>query len=508
MKRSTAVIKFIEGYCRVPEGAHVGKPIKLLPFQKNFIKSIYDNPVGTEKAILSIGRKNGKTAIIACLLLAHLVGPEAKENSQIVSGAMSRDQASLVFNLACKIIRQSTELSEIIHVIPSGKRLIGKIMNTEYRALAADGATAQGLSPVLAILDEIGQVKGSQNDFIDAITTSQGAHEHPLLIAISTQAPTDADLLSIWIDDAKKSEDPHIVCHVYAAEQDADVLDKKAWKAANPALGKFRSERDLEKLATEASRMPSMENTFRNLNLNQRVSTVNSFVSADVWKSCGDSPKDFGNLEVYGGLDLSARTDLTSLQLIARDKDGIVSVQSYFWTPEVGLADRANKDRTPYDVWVRQGFMRTTRGASVNYDEVARDIAKITAGMNLKAIAFDRWRIDVFKKSCEDQGIDLPLTQWGQGFRDMSPAIDQLEADLLNGKICHGMNPPLTMCAHNAVITKDPAGNRKLDKHKANGRIDGMVALAMAEGVSVANKDEKLPTKEEMDDYFKNMVVL
>src|SRR5690606_35880985 len=136
--------------------------------------------------------------------------------------------------------------------VPSGKRLIGLPLNVEYRALAADGTTAHGLSPVLAILDETGQVRGPQNDFVDAITTAQGAHKAPLLLVISTQAANDADLLSQWIDDAEKSRDSRIVSHVYAAPKDADVLDEKAWKAANPALGLFRSREDLREQAKQA----------------------------------------------------------------------------------------------------------------------------------------------------------------------------------------------------------------------------------------------------------------
>ena len=95
--RGDLVIAFIHQYCRVPEGSWVGKPIQLLEFQQRFIRDIYDNPAGTRRAYLSIARKNGKSALIAAILLAHIAGPEAKQNSQIVSGAMSRDQAALVF---------------------------------------------------------------------------------------------------------------------------------------------------------------------------------------------------------------------------------------------------------------------------------------------------------------------------------------------------------------------------------------------------------------------------
>ncbi|MGY3017829.1 phage terminase large subunit-like protein [Pseudomonas sp. TE6283] len=494
MTRAEKIIAFIERYCVTPEGADVGKPLRLAEFQRQFIRDVYDNPHGTRRAILSVARKNGKSGLIASLLLAHLVGPEAKQNSQLVSGAMSRDQAALVFNLAAKMVQLSPALSKIVRIVPSGKRLLGLNLNTEFRALAADGKTAHGLSPVLAILDEIGQIRGPQSDFVDAITTSQGAHSAPLLIAISTQAANDADLLSQWIDDAKISKDPRIVCRLYAGAEGCDLMDLEAWKAANPALGLFRSETDLREQMQQAERMPSMSNTARNLLLNQRVSLDSPFISPDVWMACDTMPEPFEGL-VYAGLDLSARTDLTALVLIGK-AEGVWQVRSYFWTPEQGLFDRARKDRAPYDVWARQGFIRTTPGATVDLEAVALDMAEILSDCDVAAIAYDRWRIDVLKKELERLGLELPLVPHGQGFRDMAPALDALEAELLNGRVAHGGHPVLTFCAANAVAVKDPSGNRKLDKSRRTGRIDGLQALAMAFGAAqVAEAPADLDTE-------------
>lgn len=482
MTRAGRIVEFVERYCLVPDGAGVGSPMVLAEFQREFIRDVYDNPAGTRRAYLSIARKNGKTGLIAALLLAHLVGPEAKQNAQIVSGAMSREQAALVFNLASKMVQLSPRLSQIIRIVPSGKRLLGLPLNTEFRALAAEGRTAHGLSPVLAILDEVGQVRGPRSDFVDAITTSQGAHAEPLLLVISTQAASDADLLSVWLDDAIASDDPRIVCHLHAAPEDCELTDEAAWQAANPALGIFRSRDDLGEQMKQAQRMPSAENAARNLLLNQRVSTDSPFVSPEVWKSCGAEPLPFTG-PVYGGLDLSARTDLTALVLIGK-ANGIWQVRSYFWTPEQGLVERARKDRAPYDQWVSEGYLRTTPGASVDYGHVAAQIAEIVEGLDLHAIAYDRWRIDLLTRELDTLGISLPMLPWGQGFKDMGPALDVLEAELLNARIAHGMHPVLTLNAANATVTKDPAGSRKLDKSRTTGRIDGMVSLAMAMGIA------------------------
>ncbi len=487
--RAAAVIQFIETYLVVPDGVLAGTKFKLLPFQKKFIRAVYDNRAGTRRAILSIARKNGKTALIACLVLAHLVGPEARRNAQIVSGALSRDQAAIIYRYARDIANASPAIRDRVRCVDSGKRIVGLKMAAEYRALAAEAKTAHGLSPVLAFLDEVGQVTGPSNDFFDAIVTSQGAHEAPMLVAISTQAPTDGALLSQWIDDAQSGADPRIVCHVYAAEPDAALDSRRAWKAANPALSQFRSVADMEVLAAEAERLPGKENSFRNLFLNQRVSLFDPFVGANLWGANSGAVDDSAFFEgpVYGGLDLSQTTDLTALVLIAK-KAGIWHVKSFFWMARDLIEGRAREDRQPYDLWAKQGFLHAAPGKSIDYAVVVQDIIDWTAGMDLQALAFDRYRMDVLRRHMEIEGVSWPLVDWGQGFVSMSPAVDALEIELLHERMRHGDHPVLKMCAQNAVVQRDPAGNRKLDKAKSVGRIDGMVALAMATGVAMSKE--------------------
>ncbi|ASE38464.1 terminase large subunit [Brevundimonas vesicularis] len=495
MTRGERVIAFIERMCPTPEGKLVGKPMLLDDFQKKFIREVYDNPAGTRLGILSIARKNGKSALIAGIMLAHLVGPEARLNSQIVSGARSRKQAAVVFNLAAKMVQLSDKLRPIIRIVPSGKTLHGLTMNTEYQALAAEAGTAHGLSPVLAIHDEMGQVRGEFDAFIEAIETAQGAYDDALQLVISTQAPNDADMLSIRIDDAKRSGDPTVVCHVYAADEEAELTDPEAWRAANPALGTFRSLTEIQNKAAEAARMPSVENSFRNLYLNQRVTRHTPFVSPSIWKACA-GPVDlevFRRNPVYGGLDLSLTTDLTALVLIAQQA-GVWHVLPVFWTPEATLVERSKKDRTPYDAWVRDGFMKATPGPAVEYDFVAKDIAEITEGMDVRKIGFDRHRMKTLQAELDRLDVTLPFEEFGQGFVSMAPAIDRAEIEFLHHRFRHGGHPVLTMCAANAIIVQDAAGNRKMDKSKSTGRIDGMVSLAMAVGVAMGPDEQDGPS--------------
>lgn len=498
MTRGERVIAFIERYCLVPEGNLLGKPVRLLDFQKQFILAVYDNPSGTSRAYLSIARKNGKTGLIACLLLAHIVGPEAYQNGRIVSGARSRKQAAEVFNYASKMVMMSKELSKLARVVPSSKTIIGLAKNVEYQASSAEAKSAHGGSPILAILDEVGQIKGPTDDFVEAIETSQGAYEgRAMLFAISTQAATDNDLFSRWIDDAEASKDPRIVSHVYTAPKDCEIHDRDGWAAANPALGVFRSVKDVEDFANLASRMPSKEASFRWLFLNQRIDASAPFVAPAVWKACDAPPvDDFAGLPVFGGLDLSEVSDLTALVLMA-PKDGLWHVRPTFWLPGEGLREKAKADRVPFDIWNAQGALETTPGPTVDYEFIAHHLREQFDRLDIRKLAFDRWNWRHLKPwllnagFSEEQleGDNAVFEPFGQGYASMSPALRDLESLLLNKKLAHGGHPVLTMCMMNATVKQDPSGNRKLDKQKSRGLIDGAISLCMATALAGTYED-------------------
>lgn len=482
LTRGQKVCAFIEKYCLAPEGEHIGKPILLQPFQRKFVLEVYDSTVGTHTAILSIGRKNGKTALIACLLLAHLCGPEAVQNSQIVSGAQSKEQAAVVFELARKIVEMSPILSKLVRIQPSGKRLVGLSKNVLYRALSAEGKTAHGLSPILAILDEVGQVVGPTDKFVSAITSAQGAYSNPLLIAISTQAPTDADLLSTWIDAQKNAPDPRVVCHVHSAPEGCNIDDRKAWAAANPAMGKFRSIADIEKQCKQALELPANEPEFKNLVLNMRVDATAPFVTGSVWKANGAECGPIEGKKVWGGLDLSSVNDLTALELVTDDG----GVHSQFWLPEEGLREKSRKDRVPYDLWAKQGLLNTTPGRAIEYEYIAECLRGVFDRCDVQVMAFDRALFQHLRQWLVKAGFSedelAKFVPYGQGTLSMTPALRELEVRLLGEKLRHGNHPILEMCAKNATVVGD-SGARKFDKRKQTRRIDGMVALAMAVGV-------------------------
>jgi phage terminase large subunit-like protein len=494
--RAQRNIDWIQQFCRIPEGPDVGKPVELRAWQKRELKKIYNNPRGTRRAIISFGRKNAKTTLAAFLLLLHLCGKEHRKNSQLFSSAKSRDQAGLIFSLAAKIVRMSPMLRQVVLIRDTAKQLFCPELGTLYRALSAEASTAYGLSPVFMVHDELGQIEGPTSELYEALETATGAQENPLSVIISTQAPADTDLLSILIDDAIAQHDPRVTLSLYTAPPDDDPFAVSTIKKANPAYGDFLNPQEVRGMAEDAKRMPSREAEYRNLVLNQRVETSNPFISKVAWQECGGPvAKDWSNVAVYGGLDLSSVSDLTALVLIAKINNQW-HVRPTFWLPEDGIRERSRLDHAPYDVWAREGYLDVTPGKSVEYEYVAERVREIISRLNIKKIGFDRWNFKNFKPwlvkaGFSEEEITAKFVEFGQGYQSMSPALRALESLLLNKQLAHGEHPVLTMCAGSAVVHRDPKGNRTLDKVKSRKRIDGMICLTMAAGLAEATVEEK-----------------
>jgi phage terminase large subunit-like protein len=311
-----------------------------------------------------------------------------------------------------------------------------------------------------------------------------------LELIISTQATNDSDLLSILIDDAIAGHDPRVICSLYSAPPDADPFAIATIQLANPALGNFQNPQEVLAMAEDARRMPAREAAYRNLVLNQRVEASSPFLTPQQWKACAGEPLDLRGRDVFAGLDLSETRDLTALVLISSDiRDGTWHVAPTFWLPSEGLHDKAKSDRVPYDTWAAKGFLQTTPGPSVSYEYIAHYLKRVFDQHRVAKIAFDRWNMQHLKPwllsaGFSEQVIEDKFVGFGQGFKSMSPALRDLESVILEKKLRHGDHPILQMCASNAVIDRDPAGNRKLSKKRSTGRIDGMTALVMAFGVT------------------------
>ena len=336
------------------------------------------------------------------------------------------------------------------------------------------------------VYDELAQA--ANRHLYDNLVTSTGARAEPLMVVISTQSSDPHHIMSELVDYGCQVrdgiiKDPTFCPVIYSAPTEADPWDEATWFECNPALGDFRSLEEMRQFANQAKRIPAREAAFRNLYLNQAVDAEQRFIASGDWEACGGKvgPAALRGRPCWAGLDLASTTDLTSLVLYFPDDGG--AVLSYFWVPAESLDAREDRDRVPYRTWVDKGFMEATPGRAINKRAIAFRLAELASLFDMKGVAFDRWRIEDLKVILDEEGIELPLVAWGQGFKDMGPAVDAMEAAILDAQIQHGGNPVLTWNAANVVIQLDPSGARKISKQKSIERVDGMVALAMAIGL-------------------------
>lgn len=499
-ERAERVIRFVEEFVRVPEGADVGKRLRLRDWQKKFLLDVYKTRGGVRpcrRAVLSMGRKNGKTSLLSALILVHLCGPEARLNGSIFSTARSQSQSAILFDLASKIRLFDARLKSVLH---NHGRLTSMISHpasgSTYRAIASNASSAHGLSPTFVVHDELGQVPGQFCPIFDAMETAVGAHREPLSIVISTQAPTDDAVLSTIIDDILNNPDDSHLVHLYSAPDNASLTDEESWKAANPAYGDFLHREFFLDAASRAIRSPSFEPVFRNLHLNQRVSTSATLVTRNQWEK-GASSFDVNRLAgnvAWAGLDLSSRNDLTAFVLLVKDQDGVFFVIPHFFLPRDGLEDRELRDRVPYRAWADAGFLHLCPGGSIDLRWVVHRVLEASAPFSVQKMAFDRWRIEFFQTLLDSEGAFLPLEPYEQTFRAMSPAVDEFEALISENRLVHGGHPVLRWNILNAMVVSDPSGNRRIDKRRSNVRVDGAVALLMAVGAMMRSSRSEVPS--------------
>lgn len=486
------VLLFTKKYLVVPEGALIGQPLVLDDYQAAFVYAVFDAPVATKKAILSVARRNGKTLVIGAILWSFLVGPLVKRNSVIALAAMAKKQAALAYRLM--ILMAGPLLAPHFRTVPSQQQIVGLKHNVELHTLSREAKTGHGMSIRVLLLDEAGQIESQTDDYLDMLFSSQGSYDDSITFIISTQAPTDAAFLSIEIDAATREQPEDTVCHVYHADQDASIEDSSQWIYANPGLGKFNSLVRFRKQVADTKAMPSKQTGFKNLHLNQRITQEELAFPPEVWRRNNKPPV----LEVFHqasmitlGLDLSQKTDLTAGVFACTDDDGYAHLIPYCCCPADGLHQRSIRDKTPYEEWVKAGILYTCPGSIVDYEWFFTFLRKRCEEMGFEPthIAFDRYKIEQGKKEAlrAEFATNAEWIEIGQGFVSMGQAIDRFEEFLMRDKIRHGDNPALNASAMTAVVATDPAGNRKLMKadgkkgaHAYRRRIDPLVAALMA----------------------------
>lgn len=519
LSRVDRVIRFLE-WLPITKGPLAGKRMRLLKEQRDFVVEVYGDLDARGLRRRRIGIKsepkgNGKSGLCAGLVLCHLFGPESEPRGEVYSASIDRGLAGIIYAECEAVISAVPEFAARTNCQRFHKRIeviSGDGAGSTYEALSSDARGAHGRAPSLFVYDELAQAK--DRELLDNLINGLGKRKEGLGLIISTQAPNDDHPLSQMIDDGLRGDDPSIFVQLLAAPPEADPFAEETWFGCNPALGRYLSVEEIRQAAHRARRMPSFEPGFRNLRLNQRVDAraEDRIVTLQVWRQGGMAVDRaaLARRTCYGGLDLSGKHDLTSLVLVfpPGGQDGPFQILPFFWTPEEQLGTRVPVEQARFREWIRLNHLTPVPGPTIRFGYVATELARLRQEFDIRAIAYDRWRIDDFKQDLAEAGCDVALEPWGQGYKDMGPAIEYFAELALTSKLQHGGHPVLTAAVANAVTISDPAGNLKIDKDRSNKRgpvrVDGAVALAMALGLAKRFVDEPPPA--DVSDFLSNMV--
>ena len=482
MPADERVLSFLQSL-PIVSGLKAGETLDLLPFQEQFVRGVYGNvdDLGRRRvrlAALSVARGNGKSALLAGLSLAHLLGPMREPYGECYAAALDREQAGVLYRMIRAYIEATPWMAAAVNVRDWHKSIEVEADRSTWTALTSDARKAHGLAPSFWIADEVAQWRS--RELWDNLATGMGKRASALGVTISTQAADDLHFFSEMLD---SEPTPTSYVQLHCAPDDCAIDDRDAWAAANPALGAFLNEEQFADAAARAMRSPSFEPSFRLLNLNQRIAAEGRFINPAEWEANAEpfDPIDLEGERCYGGLDLSSTRDLTALALWFPDAGKLLV---WHFVPADTIGERVDRDRVPYDRWAADGWIDTTVGNATDRLAIAMRLADIRNRYDVQGIAFDRWRFEDLKKLLSDEGIDLPLVEFIPGFRSYAAAVDAFERAILERRMQHNGSPILRWQAGNVVVETDPAGNRKPTKSKSIDKIDGIVAAIMACGLS------------------------
>jgi phage terminase large subunit-like protein len=469
------------------KGPFAGQSFNLRPWQeRDIVRPLFKTDRAGRRVyrtcLLMMPRKNGKTELAAALALDGLLF-DGEIGGEVYSAAADKDQAALVFNVAAQMIRNDPELYASVEILDSQKRIVHRKSGSFYRAISAEAYSKHGFNASRVIYDELHAAPS--RDLWDVLTSSTGARDQPLIIAISTAGYDRHSILwELYAHAVKVREDPALdpsfLPILYEAPIDADWTDERVWHEANPALGDFRSLDEMRVAAARAKEIPAQENIFRRLYLNQWTEQASRWIAMASWDACKVTPAPLLGRRCYVGLDLSSTTDLTAIVGVFPDADGGgFDVRAAFFIPADRVRDRVRRDRVPYDQWIREGRITATPGPVVDYEAVRRTLNEWAELYDVREIAFDPWNAtDLVTRLIEQDGFTCVKTR--QGFPSLSAPSKALQTAILGRTLRHDGDPVLRWNMSNVSIESDAAGNIKPSKARSTEKIDGVVALVMA----------------------------
>lgn len=479
------------------EGPLAGQPIVLEPWELFIVWNLFGwkRIDGTRRfriGYVEVARKNGKSTFGAGIALYLLVG-DGEPGPQIFSGATTKKQArDVLHGKAEKYVKHSPSLRKLLHHAKVTGALSCDANDGVFEPLGKDSDTQEGFNPHGAVLDELHA--HPDRAVWDVIDSAIGAREQPLILAITTagfdtasfcysQRQYMVQILERVVDD------DDTFCVIWSIDEDDDWNDEACWAKANPNLGVSVRVEDMRRMATKAKKRPTELNNFLTKKLNVWTSQKVAWTNMDVWQQSPPMVDEalLVGQSCYAGLDLSSNTDLTAFVLLFPQEDGQLIVLPQFWMPAKNIAEREHSDEVLYRRWVDEGYIVATEGNVIDYARIRADIMAACSRYEVVKLGFDRWMFEAIRQQLLEEGVPEELmVAYGQGFKDMSPAMKKVEELYLDRRLVGLNNPVLRWMASNMDAKTDPADNIKPDKtalRKSKQRIDGMIGLFIAAGL-------------------------
>jgi phage terminase large subunit-like protein len=503
--------QFYRQILRLNGGEFEGRPFELEPSQQFIVGSLFgwkgaDGHRRFRVAYIEEGKGNGKSPMVAGIGLKMLVA-DGEPRAEVYAFATKKDQAQILFRDAVAMIDQSPELDTALHRA-GGKGREWNIADLStasfFRPIASDDAQS-GPRPHCAIGDEVHEHRTGM--MVEMMRAGFKFRRQPLMVLITNSGTDRASICwtmheyAIAVASGVTDDDSFFPYVCALDDEDDPFADESCWIKANPLIEAIPKLREyIQGRVREAKGMPSLESNVRRLNFCQWVEALNPWLSQEKWREAQDIKFDDELLvdrKCWGGLDLSSTLDLTAYVLLFEptETDPHWRQKCWFWLPDGTLNDKQKLKRYPNAMasWRAAGWITATPGAAISKLWILPTLVGTCARYDVQSIGYDEWRIAELLQLMADEGVQLPLTPFRQGFRSMAPAVDEYERMLVSGELRHDGNPVMNWNAVSTVLDTDPAGNRKPTKDRSLGKIDGIVAAVMAAGRVIAAKE---PPKE------------
>lgn len=438
---------------------------------------------------VDLPRKNGKTTLAAGLAL-YLAFGDREPGAQVIAVAASKDQARKCFDPAAQIAKRSPQL-RAAGVRPLQARIVRDSDGSTFEVVSSVGDLLHGANVHGAVIDELHVHKTA--GVLDAVESGTGAREQPLIIIITT--PDDGKPNSVYAGKrgyieqlaSRVLRNPRQYGVVFSASEDDDPHAIATWRRANPGFGVAPTRESLEEASGNAKQSPVNFARFQRLHLGIRTRQTTRYIMLGEWdRNAGMVREDqLAGRVAYGGLDLGATSDLTSVCWLfpSHDAGGGFDALWRFWAPEDRLPDLDKRTAGAASVWRRQGLLRATSGNVTDYEVVRAQIMSDLSSFRVVELAYDPWNATDLVNRLVAEGA--PMVQVRQGYVSMSPPLKEIKRLLAEGtleapKLRHGGNPVVRWMVDNLAVAIDPSGNVKPDKANAADKIDGVSALNTA----------------------------